>query len=249
MIRIFLGAVGSGKTLLAVKEMYHNQSHRLTYSNIIPKDPIYLPNVRVISSDMIITKTVTGYKKTGEEVYTLNMNDQYWKDIKEPINVVLDEAHQILNPRRSMSKVNIIVSDWLALIRRVLGETDSGYGTLTLITQLPNRIDIIAREMCTHVRYHIGHFSKSCTACHYTWQESSESPEPNLVCPVCSNYKLKKHSHKAQVYHFRNMTAFEAWKVFNVRSWHRMYFVNDVEMYFPLYNTFQWENLFSDLYV
>ena len=149
MIKIILGNVGSGKTALAVREMFVNKLNRKTYSNIITKN---LKNVVPITPRMIIKEEIVTYKKnrkTGKEepVYKHTLNVKFWKDIKEPINVVLDEAHSIINARRSMSKINIIVTDWIALIRRVLGQSESGYGELVLISQLANRIDVIAREM------------------------------------------------------------------------------------------------------
>ena len=150
MIVIYLGNVGSGKTACAVREIMLNKAHRKTFSNIVTRG---LKNNKVIRPEMIIDKqqvdTKTKRDGTTIPVYEIKLNTQFWKDIDEPINVVLDEAHTIINARRSMSKVNQIVTDWLALIRRVLGSADSGFGSLILISQLHNRIDIIAREMAT----------------------------------------------------------------------------------------------------
>ncbi len=158
MIRIVLGNVGSGKTAMAVRDMYHNKFQRKTFTNI--KTP--LTNTVQINPNMIISQTIVDYKKnrkTGETepIYKKKLNIEFWKGIKEPINVILDEAHSIVNARRSMSSVNIILTDWLSLIRRILGQTQSGYGELVFITQLPKRIDIIARDMATNVQYCVMH--------------------------------------------------------------------------------------------
>lgn len=249
MIKILLGSVGSGKTACMVREMYLNNSHRLTYTNIKTKK---IKNCKLISPDMIINNEIVDYKKkkdgSSEPVYKKTLNAQYWKNINEPINVVIDEAHSIINARRAMSKTNEIVNQWLALIRRVLGSSESGYGELTFITQLWNRLDIIAREMATQVRYHICHFQKTCKKCRASWSEHSEQPENLYQCPLCASFSIRKHNHQIEVYHFKNMEYFLAWKEYKQQSYYKHYVITDIEKYFPLYNTLQWDNLFEDYY-
>lgn len=249
MIQIYLGNVGSGKTALAVREMYHNKLHRVTYTNI--KTP--LKNVRELNPKMIIKQEIVDHKRsrsTGElePVYKNSLNIDYWKNIEEPINVTLDEAHSILNARKSMSKINVIVTDWLALIRRVLGETDAGQGNLTFITQLPNRLDTIARDMATNILYCVMHYRKTCTTCKTTWQENSEMPETYVSCFHCGKYTIKKHSHTVEVWHFSSMKRFEMWDIYGQKSFYKHYYINDIQKYFELYDTLQWDNLFSDFY-
>ena len=229
--------------------MYLNLNRRKTYSNIQTN----LPNQTNISADMIIKKEIVDTKinrKTGEAepVYKYSLNTEYWKKIKEPLNVTLDEAHTILNSRRAMSKVNIIVSDWLALIRRVLGSSDSGFGELTFISQLANRIDIIARDMATNVVYVICHYNKTCEICGATWRENSEMPEGYIICPMCSSYKIFKHTHKLEVWHFPNIQLFQFWHQFGQKNFYKHYILNDIENYFQNYNTLQWDNMFSSMY-
>ncbi len=200
---------------------------------------------------MIIKKELKGYKKTKngrEPIYDKKLNKEYWKAIKEPISCVLDEAHAIINARRSMSKINIIVTDWLALLRRVLGSSESGYGELVLITQLPNRIDIIAREMATQIRYHKCHYRKRCKKCNTVWQENSEMPESLWECPNCNSPNLVKFHHIIEVWHFSSMKHFNFWKEFEKKTFYKHYLVNDIEKYFKYYDTLQWDSLFSDVY-
>lgn len=249
MIKIILGNVGSGKTALAVREMALNKLHRRNYTNIITN----LKHNIHIKPDMIIRREIVDYKKNrksgeAEPVYKNSLNIEYWQKIKEPINVILDEAHSILNARRSMSKINLIITDWLALIRRVLGQTQSGYGELVFISQLEKRIDVIARDMCTNVLYTICHYMKSCNSCGTTWRENSEMPEGFPLCPSCNDYRLTKHTHIIEVWHFANMSLFEAWKEMNQKSYYKHYFVHDIEEYFPMYDTLQWDNLFAQYY-
>ncbi len=241
--------LGSGKTALAVREMALNLNDRKTYSNIQTS----LKNQIDISPEMIIKKELVDYKKnrkTGESepIYKLSLNIDFWKKIKEPINVVLDEAHSILNARRAMSKTNIIVTNWISLIRRVLGQADAGFGELTFISQLSARIDIIARDMATNIIYCICHFMKTCEGCGATWKENSEMPEGYVICPICRSNKIQKHSHKIEVWHFPNMQMFLAWHQVGQKTYYKRYIVNDIEKYFPLYNTLQWDNLLSEFY-
>lgn len=249
MIIICLGNPGSGKTATVVREMALRTTGRLTYSNIKTKG---IKNNNLIDPSMIIQKNMVSTKKkrdgSEEPVYEYKLNTEFWKKIKEPIDVILDEAHAIINARRAMNKVNIIVTDWLALIRRVLGQSDSGYGRLVLISQLHNRIDIIAREMATQVRFHRCHYVKSCKKCGVSWQENSDIPEPMWQCPKCASFGIKKDSHVIEVWHFPNMTAYIGWKEYGMNTYHKHYLVHDIENYFPLYNTLQWNNLFSEYY-
>lgn len=248
MIRISLGNVGSGKTASEVREIFQNPAKRLIYTNIATKK---ISHARLINAEMIIKKEIVDNvtKKDGKKhaIYQYQLNKEFWQNIHEPISVVLDEAHAIINSRRSMSKVNIIVTDWIALLRRVLGSNDSGFGELVLITQLPHRIDIIAREMATQVRYHVCHYRKVCKNCHLSFWEHSEQPESRYCCPKCNGSLIKK-DHVIEIWRFRSMAHFEHWRNFNERTFYSHYIINDIERYFPLYNTLQWDNMFSEFY-
>jgi hypothetical protein len=242
MIRIMLGNPGSGKTACMVREMTLNPSHRKTYSNIITNG---VKNHVLLTHDMIIKRDVIGQRRDGTDRVKFSLNADFWKGIKEPINVILDEAHAILNARKSMTLGNVIVTDWLSLIRRVLGSNASGYGELTLISQLPNRIDCIARDMSTHVRFHRCHFTKRCKKCSASWKENNDTAEPLLTCPICSEPAIERCEFLIEVWHFRDMTAFQAFMNSGAKTFHKHYLVNDIEKYFPLYHTRQWDNLIS----
>lgn len=248
MIRISLGNVGSGKTVCEVREMFLNHAKRKTFSNIKTK----LKHQINISPDMIIQNEVVGTKNkkdgTIEEVTKKTLNKEFWMGIKEPINVVIDEAHSIINARRSMSKTNEIVGQWLALIRRVLGSSENGYGELVFITQLPRKLDVIAREMATQVRYHVCHFIKGCHNCGSKWRETSEIPEQLHQCPMCSGWNIKKFNHQIEVWCFPNMYAYQGWSMEGISTFYKHYIITDIEKYFPLYDTLQWDNLFEDHY-
>ena len=165
MIRMMLGNVGSGKTASMVREMVLNDDEKITFSNIILKGKgVKKKNVQ-ITREMIFENRIMGYKKSGEAITKLFLNVEFWKTIKEKypngINVVIDEAHTLMNSRRVMCKENVIMNDFMSLLRRILGDGD-GYGELVLITQLGRRLDVNARELATAVHYHICHYKRTC---------------------------------------------------------------------------------------
>ena len=251
-IIICLGNIGSGKTVTVVREMVMNKQKINYYTNINSKKPSKTKHIHKITADMIIERKQEGFKtkkdKSVEPIYKLQLNKDFWLEVDKPISVILDEAHTIMNPRRAMSKVNVIVGDFLALLRRVLGEDSQSEGDLYLITQLNRRLDVIGREMAHQIRYHVCHFTKTCLKCGVSWAENSEMPEQLRICPVCEHPRLNKSKFIIEVKHFAGIKAYEDWKDFGVMSYHRHYFINDIEDYFPYYNTHQWEDLFNDYY-
>ena len=248
-IIISLGNIGSGKTACMVREMFLNKDMRTTYSNILTKG---LKFNKAIDPSMIIKRTLIDIKHkrdgSSEEIFKLELNKEYWQKVKEPVNVIIDEAHSIINARKARSPVNIVVSDWIALMRRVLGEDATTEGELVFITQLPRRIDVIAREMAHQVRYHTCHYIKTCEKCGTSWSENSDMPEKLKVCPYCGNFRMRKHTFQIEVWHFKGMDAYIGWKDFGLNSYYKHYFVRDIEYYFQFYETLQWDNLFSEYY-
>jgi hypothetical protein len=248
-IRIYIGNVGSGKTACAVRDMLMDGSGRKYYTNIVTRGMDC--NVQIDSS-MIIKKNLVEVKKkrdgTEQPIYDYNVNVDYWQSIKEPINVIIDEAHTVLNSRRAMSKQNIIMGDWLALLRRVVGADSRGMGDLILISQLPRRLDPIARDMATNIRFFRCHYVKTCKNCGMSIGETNDNPEPLWQCLRCGSYELLKHQHMIEVKHYANMTAYEGEMEWGMKTAHMHYFIRDIERVFPLYDTLQWDNLLSDIY-
>jgi hypothetical protein len=68
-----------------------------------------LKNCSLINSSMICKKELLGTTKAGKENYRFTLNLEYWKKLKGSVNVVLDEAHEIINARRSMSKPTQVI--------------------------------------------------------------------------------------------------------------------------------------------
>jgi len=227
-----------------------------TYSNIQTN----LKNQIDIDPSMIVKKKLMDYKKskiTGENVpiYEYKPNLPYWIKAtkKAPVNIVIDEAHSIISSRKSMSKLNQCINDWIALIRRVVGENTQYEGELVLITQLWGRIDKVAREMATQIRYHKCHYNKSCLDCGLTWNETSEMAERYMKCPRCSTRNLFKFNYIVEIWKFRSMINFIQWNSGftgqkGKRPYYNHYFIKNVEKYFPMYNTLQISNMFSEYY-
>lgn len=246
MIRIFLGGVGSGKTACAVMDMMEDKSGKITYSNIVTKG---IRTVVPISSDMIvkkeIVKTITRKDGKTEPVYKMAVNKEFWQTVKKPCSVTLDECHTILNARNSMSGMSKKVTEWLALLRRVLCSKDGTTGHLTMISQLDNRIDIIARDMATNVRYHRCHYMVRCRRCGSVWQEHNDIPEPAELC-VCGEYRLERYGHVVEVWHFVNISMYQRFIFYGERTFHSHYVINNISDVFGRYDTLQWDNLISD---
>lgn len=250
MIRISCGNIGSGKTASEVRELFYNLSGRKTYTNIKTDFPYCVE----LKPEYIIKKTLVKTKRTGEEVFKLSFNKKFWEENHEPINVTFDEISAIYDARRSMSKLNVIFSQFQNSLRRVLGNTDAGTGELVYITQWIESIDPRARMACTQIRHHSCDYQKTCKKCGCYWFENSDDPEHLQICPHCFSKDLLKHNHSVVVKKFGfkdEITAeqnFFKWRDFGEETYYDEYTIEDIEQYFPHYNTLQWENLFEDYY-
>lgn len=245
MIRIVLGNVGSGKTAMVVREMM--TSDIPIHSNIITRK---IKKNTVITKDQIFKEEVKSIKKDGTEVKDFKLNEDYWKKLRQKkgtISVILDEAHTLMNPRRAMSKKSIVMNDFIALLRRILGSSDSGYGELVLITQLERRLDVIAREMATKVQYCIGHYNVFCHKCGHLINETNETPNKMRLCPLCGKSTIRKNF-RVEVFSFQNIDTYHLWEATDRKKkvHFEHYFIIDIEKVFPNYDTLQWENLLSD---
>jgi hypothetical protein len=243
MIQLFLGNIGSGKTAAAVREIANNPT-TAAYTNI----DIDVPHALRIKTEHIIQKEVIGEKKDGTPVYQLACNAEYWKNLRRdgPIDIWLDEAHTILNPRRSMSKVNVVMTDWLALLRRIIGSAESGSGKVVFITQLWRRVDTIAREMAHQIRYHRCTYKATCPQCGAIVWEDSDMPEHKNMCS-CGHIGMVKSDHVIEVWCFAGMDKYLQWDVFGTKTYYKHYAITDIAKYFPLYDTLQWNDLLTDL--
>jgi hypothetical protein len=198
---------------------------------------------------MIFIKKHIGYTNQGREKFSLKFNQDFWKQARDKyttLNVVIDEAHSILDSRRSMSHKNQIMNDFIALLRRILGDSGDGYGELILITQLNRRLDIIAKELATSVHYHKCHYIKNCLKCGLKIKECNEDKNKFIRCPTCKGHRFKKTNFVIEKFEFENTELLDFWLENKVKTYHKHYYITDIEQYFKYYDTYQWENLISE---
>jgi len=250
MIRIFLGNVGSGKSLSIIREMVDDETHYFSNIQTKSKGKHALKNNHVIKRDMILHKEVKKIRKDGTVDYEIKFNKDYWLKQKEKyghFNVVLDEFHTLMEARKFMSKQNRVMGDFLALIRKVCSDS-LHESSLTLISQLDSRIDTIARQMATEIRYHVCIYDKSCTKCGAYWTEHSELPDfkKHKRCPQCESNILKKSNYKILIHYFDSIKNYNEWKECNIQSQIQTKLIENIDVYFEYYDTFQMDDLISE---
>jgi hypothetical protein len=241
MIEIILGNIGSGKTATVVREIVMRRDGKTTFSNIQMPDVAHCIE---INKNMIVTEIddPKNPKKTKEV-----MNVAFWQDAVKKygaVNVVIDEAHTVLNARRSMSKQNIIMTEWIALLRRVIGGSSENAGKLVLISQLDRRLDSISREMATRIKFCRCWYEKECQKCGSVFMESNEAPEKLFRCGECDALGLKQKNFIIEVYEFTDIEKYEKFAYWKLKSYYKHYYITDIEKYFSFYDTLQWDNMF-----
>lgn len=253
MIRLIIGNVGSAKTSSAVRYMKNHPEKRFI-TNIQVRGKGF-SHVKHLSPDMIIHKepviNTNGSQaiSRGKPVYEYSLNTEFWKKElksgKGSLNVILDEAHNILNSRRSLSKINEVMTDFLALLRRVLGSVDADTGELVLISQLSRRLDIIAKEMANMVEYTIHHYKKYCKDCDLHWSENNEIPEPFYNCPCCGSTRIERYAPVVETFSFKGTEQFERWYYGGMKTYFRRYFIKDIYKVWGNFDTLQFDDMIS----
>lgn len=141
MIICLLGGIGSGKTLSAVKFIADNRQFALT--NFKLKNIKDYHRIKV--SDIIIK---------DEEKKKLVVNWDYWEKIRKSqtsFSIYLDEIHNIIHSRRSMSRINILMSKWVSQIRKILSDHPTNH--LYIISQTASKIDKDFRDLAQVIIY------------------------------------------------------------------------------------------------
>lgn len=145
MIVCFLGGIGSGKSLSLIKEI-ENRNQFLFTNFELKKYPEYH---RIKFDDI--------FQEKGEKQYDINW--QFWNGMAlkhKGYSIALDEVHNLIHSRRSMSAMNILMSKWVSQIRKIL--SDSEHNHLYLISQTLRKIDVDFRDLihlfcvCTKVK-------------------------------------------------------------------------------------------------
>lgn len=255
-ITLYLGNIGSGKTVFAVREMVRNIDKRTHYTDIIPTKPRLTPWIKVLKPSMIVSKelvkTIRHKDGTDEPVYNYSLNEDFWKKrMKERKSITIDECHKYLEARNPFSKVTRLFTDFLALARRVVEDSKSS-GDMVFITQLGRRADVILREMANEVKYFVCHYNIYCTSCRASWKEDSEMPTGarHKICPACGSWDLQRYNHTLEITDFASIKLFQAWEEFNKplgQFYYNKSYLRNISDYFQYYDTVQWSNMFSGL--
>lgn len=141
MIICLWGGVGSGKSITVVKEMVDNESD-IVFSNFRLKQPRDKPKIfhhRLKYTDII---------KYGEKKKDHRVNWDFWDDVRKKYksySIYLDEVHNIIHARRSMSSENILFSKFLSQIRKILQDHPTNH--IYFISQTLRKIDVDFREL------------------------------------------------------------------------------------------------------
>jgi hypothetical protein len=246
MIKLIYGNVGSGKTASMVLYMKNNP-HKTFITNIHVRGQGF-KHVMLLKAEMIIKKEVTGVKRNGKEVYKATFNKEFWQDLIKKhgeMNIIIDEAHAFgLNPRRSMSSLNLVMTDFVALIRRVLGSADNT-GDAFFISQLSHRLDPKLRDMAEKVFYMINHYICECSICHQKWAETNETARKFELCPRCRDYRFKKIHSEIEVFEFASNDKFIEWKDYKIRSYYNRYIQKNIMQIYGNYDTVQIDDILS----
>lgn len=140
MIILLLGGIGSGKSLTIVKEILKNDSYAITNFNLnLPKNKYY----RLKLSDFITIEKDEKGRTTKQ-----NVNWGFWDDIRKKhknFSIYLDEVHNLIHARSSMSKRNILMSKWISQVRKILSDDPKNH--IYLISQTIRKIDVDFREL------------------------------------------------------------------------------------------------------
>lgn len=102
--------------------------------------------------DHIVTETQIGEKRDGTPIMEKKINWDFWQDLSDRgirFDIYIDEAHNVLHSRRSNTKFAVLMTTWLAQIRKILGESEQNH--LYLITQRFNAVDVTARELAQEI--------------------------------------------------------------------------------------------------
>ena len=150
MIIIYVGGIGSGKTISAMKELatrpYKAYTNFKTFN-------INKPLERLKWSQIYNKIPKEHYKDGRVKKWDYTMNYEYWrKQIKqEPFDIFIDEMQEMMHSRRGQSHQSICGTKWVSQIRKILGYDEENH--LYVITQRPRSIDIHCRELAQYWIY------------------------------------------------------------------------------------------------
>lgn len=235
MIRIFLGNLGSGKTASAVREILNDGSGKKTYSNVIIKGTDNYVNIK---PQHVIKKHFDG-KKT-----VFDLNTSYWEKQPKPLNILWDEVHLTANSRASMSRVNMVLSRFIAMARRITGFDERGYGHLTFVAQKDRTIDVNIRDLASEISYHKSMWVLRCKKCGFKLAVNSEMQQIER-CVSCFSWDIVKENLSIIIYRFNSWEKFYRWQVTDEKLYFKKEIILDIHEYFKNYDTMQLSDIWD----
>lgn len=236
MIRIFLGNLGSGKSANAVRELCLDYSGRKTYTNLLTHG---IPDIIHIKPDYVIKKVIKD-KKTS-----FDLNSEFWQKQKKPLNILWDEIHLTANSRMSMTKINMVLSRFIAMARRITGFDKRGYGHLTFIAQKERTIDVNIKDLANEIIYHVAHWVIRCEECGSRVAVNSDMQQIER-CIRCGSWAILKENLQIEILKFNEWNKFYAWSQgLKGKFYFNRYMITDIEEYFGYYDTLQMTDMWE----
>lgn len=131
-IIFIVGGIGSGKTIIAVRQLVNRKQHSLTNFDV------KLPYVERLKWDDLLVM--------GDKGKAVGVNWDFWKERQlKGFSIYLDEASALLSARRSMTAQAVHLSSWGTQIRKILGSDNAN--NLYIITQRPESVDVNFRYL------------------------------------------------------------------------------------------------------
>jgi len=134
MIICYLGGIGSGKSLSVVRDII--KKNDFVFTNFELKN--YTKYHRIEFSDI--------FKKKDKDAYDINW--AFWNEqalARKDFSICIDEVHNLIHSRRSMSAMNILMSKWVSQIRKILSNNEHNH--LYIISQTLRKIDVDFRDL------------------------------------------------------------------------------------------------------
>ena len=138
-----------------------------------------------------------------------------------------------------MSKKNLIISQFVAMARRITGMDQAGYGTLTFIAQTDFSIEKYIRHLANEIIYHVMYWDQYCMDCDTSEIRNSETA-PRRKCNFCLSENTRKENFSCIIYKFLSFSDYSYWDAgFSGKWYDSREVILDISEYFKYYDTLQ----------
>jgi len=138
-IIVFVGGIGTNKTLSMNREIVNRQQKCLTNFKLYN----YKDYKRLMVKDLV---KVTASRKNKKLKYKVNF--EFWNNLikkQKCFDIYIDELHNIANSRTGSHRMNIALNMWIAQVRKILQGNEQN--NIYVSTQRPMSIDIGWRDL------------------------------------------------------------------------------------------------------